>query len=90
MINYRPSDQMLLNAMFSKQPSNVFTTVKSRVYIACISPTKRNFCLKTGAIVFYDLTLGYGPLFSDFLGIELMIDFWQILPCTSKGHGSFR
>jgi len=35
--------------------------------------------------VFYDLTLGYESLFSNFLGIELIIDFWQILPCGSKG-----
>ena len=75
MINYRPSDQMFISAMFSEQTSNVFTTVKSRVKIAYISPTKHDFGLKTSAIVFYDLTLGNGSLFSSFWGIELIIDF---------------
>jgi hypothetical protein len=29
--------------------------------------------------VFYDLTLGYESLFSDFLGIELIIDFCPVV-----------
>ena len=41
--------------------------------------TKRDLGLKTSVIVFYDLTLGYGSLFSDFLGIELIIDFCLVL-----------
>ena len=71
--------------MFSEQPSNVFTTVKSTLKVACISPTKHDLGLKTSAIVFYDLTLRYGSLFSNFLGIEWINDFWPFQPYGSKG-----
>jgi hypothetical protein len=70
---------MLISAMFCEQPSNVFITVKSRGQIACISRTKHDLGLKTGAIVFYDLTLDYESLFRNFLGIELMIDFCPVV-----------
>ena len=53
--------------------------------MAYISPTKRDLGLKTSAIVFYDLTLGYGSLFSNFWGVELIIDFWAFQPYGSKG-----
>ena len=59
--------------------SNAFITVKSRFCVACISPANHNLGLKTGAIVFYDLTLGYGLLFYNFFGIELIIDFALIV-----------
>jgi hypothetical protein len=85
MINYELPNQILISAMLGDQPSNVFTTAKSRYLIAYISPTKRNHGLGTGANVFYDLTLGRESLFRNFLRIELIIDFWQILPCSSKG-----
>jgi len=52
---------MLTSTMFSEQPSNVFNTVKSREWIACISPTKCDLGLKTS--VFYDLALGFESLF---------------------------
>jgi hypothetical protein len=48
-------------------------------------PKNHNLGLGTGAIVFYDLTLAYGSLFSDFLGNDLIIDFWPFWPYTCTG-----
>jgi hypothetical protein len=70
---------MLISAIFSEKPSNVFTTVISRVQIACISPTKHDLGLKTGAVVFYDLTLCYESLFRNFLGIEYQLHFCLVV-----------
>ncbi|KAL9551961.1 hypothetical protein MBANPS3_004011 [Mucor bainieri] len=69
---------MLTSALLNKQPSNEFTT------IACISLTKYDLDAGSGEIVFYDLALPYGSLFSNILGDELIDDFSQFRPCGSK------
>ncbi|KAL9538697.1 hypothetical protein MBANPS3_010734 [Mucor bainieri] len=80
--NHRnPSDIRSIISAFAMDQR--FDTVPT-VMIACISPTKHDISLGTSAIVFYDLTLGYGSLFSDNLGIELIVEFSQFWPCGSK------
>ncbi len=73
--SFRSTDLIFLSALLSEQPSNVFTTVKITISIACILPKRHNLGLGTSAIVFYDLILGRGSLSSDFLGKVLIIDF---------------
>ncbi|KAL9555968.1 hypothetical protein MBANPS3_002117 [Mucor bainieri] len=62
-----------------KQHSNAFVTVKMRLLIACISSTKHDLGLKSGAIVFCDLTLPHGSLFSKKLGIDFQLDFGPVV-----------
>ena len=70
---------MSISALLSEQPSNVFTSAKLRLSIAFISLTRHDIGLKTSAIVFCDLNLGYGLLFHNFFGNDLIIDFGPVL-----------
>jgi len=87
---FRGSNCKLINstpriALLRKPLLSASITVKIRFSIADISLTKHDLGLKPGAIVFYDLVLGYNSLFSNFLGASKTSKSGQIWPYHSKG-----